>query len=77
MKKIETLKELLDVLNTKSEEEILSEYGYTMDSLPTFGGAEPEDTMGVWSWDENFMIVDLGGGVNYLGNKFEIVLKSI
>lgn len=26
-------------------------------SLPTFGGNEPENTQGVWSWDETHMIV--------------------
>jgi len=26
-------------------------------SLPTFGGAEPKDTTGIWSWDETRMIV--------------------
>lgn len=25
--------------------------------MPTFGGAEPSDTYGVWSWDEDRMIV--------------------
>lgn len=28
--------------------------------LPTFGGPEPEDTMGVWSWDESRLIVGEG-----------------
>lgn len=27
------------------------------DSLPTFGGEEPADTSGVWSWDEDRVIV--------------------
>ena len=26
-------------------------------SLPTFGGADPEDTIDVWSWDESRLIV--------------------
>ncbi len=25
-------------------------------SLPTFGGEEPDDTSGVWSWDETRVI---------------------
>ena len=28
-----------------------------MTSLPTFGGTEPSDTTGVWSWDETRMMV--------------------
>lgn len=27
------------------------------DNLPTFGGKEPADTCGVWSWDETRQIV--------------------
>jgi hypothetical protein len=26
-------------------------------SLPTFGGSQPDDTQGVWSWDETRLIV--------------------
>ncbi|MBK5247507.1 MAG: hypothetical protein JJE49_09615 [Peptostreptococcaceae bacterium] len=26
-------------------------------SLPTFGGTEPSDTEGIWSWDETRLIV--------------------
>jgi len=25
--------------------------------LPTFGGEEPRDTLGVWSWDEDSLLV--------------------
>lgn len=28
-----------------------------MTSLPTFGGPEPADTQGVWSWDEERLLV--------------------
>lgn len=31
-----------------------------MTSLPTFGGTEPKDTSGVWSWDATRMIVGTG-----------------
>ena len=31
-----------------------------MTSLPTFGGTEPADTTGIWSWDETRMIVGDG-----------------
>ena len=29
-------------------------------SLPTFGGEEPRDTMGIWSWDETHLLVGEG-----------------
>ena len=28
--------------------------------LPTFGGSDPSDTTGVWSWDEDEMLVGEG-----------------
>lgn len=31
-----------------------------MTSLPTFGGQEPADTIGVWSWDESRLLVGEG-----------------
>lgn len=31
------------------------------DELPTFGGAEPDDTSGVWSWDTSRAIVGTCG----------------
>ena len=50
-----TLDELLAVLQ-------LSEKGYgDRTSLPTFGGEEPYDTSGVWSWDETRLLVGRGG----------------
>lgn len=51
----ESLDELLDLL-----EEIDSEMlGYCdLPGLPTFGGAEPRDTAGIWSWDETRLLVD-------------------
>lgn len=32
-------------------------WGVDETSLPTFGGEEPEDTHGVWSWDETRLLV--------------------
>jgi len=32
-----------------------------MTSLPTFGGTEPADTSGVWSWDSTRLLVGAGG----------------
>lgn len=30
------------------------------EELPTFGGAEPRNTVGVWSWDETRLLVGEG-----------------
>jgi len=35
-----------------------------MTNLPTFGGKEPTDTTGIWSWDQTRLLV--GGSVNDL-----------
>lgn len=32
-------------------------YKDDMCDLPKFGGKEPKDTMGIWSWDENRLLV--------------------
>jgi hypothetical protein len=40
------------------------------DELPTFGGAEPTDTSGIWSWDADQLLVGDGGG------EFEIVNRA-
>lgn len=45
------LEKLLERIRNKEFDE------KAMCDLPTFGGSEPEDTMGVWSWDETHMIV--------------------
>lgn len=35
--------------------------GLDWTALPTFGGAEPRDTSGVWSWDEGRLLVGTCG----------------
>lgn len=35
----------------------LDRFGQWSSDLPTFGGEEPDDTEGVWSWDEKRLIV--------------------
>lgn len=42
---------LLAVIKTIEDETV------DFTSLPTFGGDEPRDTMGVWSWDATRLIV--------------------
>ena len=56
------LDELCDELNAIESEIAASNTGDLTDSnigehidcagLPTFGGVEPSDTLGIWSWDE-------------------------
>jgi len=31
-------------------------------ALPTFGGDEPTDTLGIYSWDEKNILINLAGG---------------
>ncbi len=33
-----------------------------METLPTFGGEEPDDTTGIWSWDETHFLVQKSAG---------------
>lgn len=51
----ETLDELYDLLCSIPAEE--TPHDNTLTSLPTYGGAEPTRTDGVWSWDETRLIV--------------------
>ena len=38
-------------------EGLTSNHATLNDALPTFGGAEPSDTNGVWSWDPTRLLV--------------------
>lgn len=50
---------LLDALSELDASGVDSEASGLVDltNLPTFGGTEPENTTGVWSWDEDSLIV--------------------
>ena len=50
-----TLDELLDVLKSMQDSREVD-----MTSLPTFGGVEPKDTSGIWSWDATRLIIGTG-----------------
>jgi predicted transcriptional regulator len=50
-----TLKELYGMMQ-KNDGRLLELYG-DWSSLPVFGGSEPPQTVGIWSWDENDLIV--------------------
>ncbi len=56
---IDDLADLLEVLRLGGDVTYYTLDGrtYGMDGLPTFGGAEPDDTDCVWSWDEKSLIV--------------------
>lgn len=36
---------------------ILDQHGQWSSNLDTFGGEEPENTSGVWSWDQTHVII--------------------
>ena len=45
---------LIDKRNRELEEPV--QIRYDSSSLPTFGGKEPEDTLGIYSWDEKHFL---------------------
>ena len=51
-----TLESLRSALTT-SHPTVLDQHGYWRTNLPTFGGVEPADTSGVWSWDADRLLV--------------------
>jgi hypothetical protein len=69
-----TLAELLIALNEAGNEinrlqqdgldasTLIGDYGRSVSECPTFGGDEPEDTAGVWSWDDTHLLVGEGWG---------------
>lgn len=46
-----TLEDVLAIITDRQYD------GEDFTSMPTFGGSEPADTQGVWSWDEKRLIV--------------------
>ena len=56
----ESLDELLDALQELDEltQDVLDRDEHNnITDLPTFGGTEPSDTDGIWSWDESRLLV--------------------
>ena len=49
---------LVDAARTGADEAI------DFSSLPTFGGTEPVDTLGVWSWDETSLLIGEGSDLS-------------
>ena len=50
------LEDLCELLNSLTAEE-LEDRGIDICDLPTFGGDEPDDTTGIWSWDEADLLI--------------------
>ena len=55
--KPKNLNELYEMMKN-DDPELEKLYG-DWSSLPVFGGSEPKSTIGVWSWDENNLIVGM------------------
>ena len=58
----EDLSELCEILNAMDVDDI--DEIDTAD-FPTFGGVEPSDTWGIYSWDENEYLVPGSGGEDH------------
>ena len=50
------LDDLLEQLQALTDEQA-GEVEATLTDLPTYGGAEPRDTYGIYSWDEGRLLV--------------------
>ena len=69
-----TLHELLTALNAAGNEinrlqqdgldagELIGDYGRALQDCATFGGDAPEDTAGMWSWDDTHLLIGEGWG---------------
>ena len=61
LKKATSLETLIDALATiqsnRTSVEIETKSGIDYSDLPTFGGDEPAETTGVWSWDDSRLLV--------------------
>jgi len=54
--------------------DVMAYRGLDLSSLPTFGGEEPGSTLGVWSWDEEGVLV-CDGGTD--GRTWEVVPRGV
>lgn len=66
---VETLEAIESELNVEDERRRLEDV-VDLAALPTFGGAEPRDTSGIWSWDNDDLLVTNSSGW------FEIVARE-
>lgn len=65
---VNTLQALMAALAGR---DLLTDSEYPPDSLPTFGGDEPDDKRGVWSWDQESLLV--GPSIDAL----EIIMRGL
>lgn len=52
------LDELLEVLSSYDDDEVKLDEIANLAGLPTFGGDEPENTDGIWSWDADNLLTN-------------------
>ena len=50
----------LDQLAQAIKDGVINQHEYDFSDLPNFGGVEPEDTAGIWSWDEDRLLLGEG-----------------
>jgi len=75
--RINAATDLGDLIEILRELDATGELEYVdITDLPTFGGTEPPDTQGVWSWDETSMIVGSCVGTGEFAGDFRIVSRS-
>lgn len=74
----DSLDTLLATLEALSEShELTIELERELANLPTFGGVEPSDTRGVYSWDATRLLVPCGWGEwRISGREWRIVTRS-
>lgn len=67
------LKELITDLRNMTAAELEC---VDMTSLPTFGGEEPENMAGVWSWDETSLLIGDDVGTGDFAGDLKIISRS-
>lgn len=53
----------------------LNEIGVDLTKLPRFGGVEPQDTTGIWSWDEGRFLIHIPDEEAPRGRRWEIIRR--
>jgi hypothetical protein len=62
IKAAKNLSGLLEAILAIRQEDQSIEFDKIMERLPTFGGEEPAETDGIWSWDRDNLLVSNGAG---------------
>lgn len=53
---LDELRDALNCIEVNCDEVVRGDIDYS--DLPTFGGVEPADTTGIWSWDETRLLIE-------------------